>query len=843
MEEDSIEDGALKDYFEKGRKKKERKKKKDRKRADRDKANEKEEDTSGKQGEENKEGNQALRDPAKLTNINPSKEDVSQNNLTSIAIHSLDVTGTDSESGGISPFPPSKSERSHKINLDDEDDSFLEENFSFTPEHTSPSSLELSPDTDMSEETKSNQLENAEISQSQEETHELSGTSPSTVTIAQAQGANSQQELTDAEQVAVQEGELNNKNAPILTVEAFNKIAKASGEGTPLFRYKTRSEFFRTKEENYLKEMGRFQNDDGSYTISQSIATTIALALETEQRNRSYIYHQNEFQLSHLKGILEAANFAKQVRDDVTKNITEHIIAKLNKPVEESHAKLETFTKKIINKLDEHEKKLEDQKEHLTTRGFLSVTREEHEAEVAGYKIIALQEDNEALKNERDEMEGANKKLKEQFERLRGEKAVWQTKYLELLACKRPRDELLDTSGKKHKPDEPIQSSSSAFIATSSVASAQAQDHIAPQYRKHQSNINGTTSSSPDLAPLTSSSRSYKSWGNKKEPSDEDKEKLRKELGFEYNLWDSTLDRDQQAAVTLALWKRELRKRGRYVPDYGPEKLKAYGIEHDRNIKFSMKAYEHFRSLDRNLGYNAWTEDMHNEYDRHQNRNHVPRSIKRYIDIVNDPDCAAFVRCIPVDYYYYQVASDTPGFKSFQPKHTKSLKDKGIAKSQKEPNKSLSHKISHNSSSTLGGNTDSHSQLSTLYTWGGETLINVVPKKYSSEHLTLDEIAEVARLDELVGQIRKKWPPGFYVALRDKDINNARISQSQGHEVPKWVEGLAITEINSLNAEARRRYDDYQMQLIHARIVRITNTAAVEGEETNIDGPSGQGPI
>ena len=61
--------------------------------------------------------------------------------------------------------------------------------------------------------------------------------------------------------------------------------------------------------------------------------------------------------------------------------------------------------------------------------------------------------------------------------------------------------------------------------------------------------------------------------------------------------------------------------------------------------------------------------------------------------------------------------------------------------------------------------------------------------------------------------------------------------------MPKWVEGLASTEINPLNAEARRRYDDHQMKLIHARIVRITNTAAVEGEETSVDGPSGQGPI
>ena len=75
--------------------------------------------------------------------------------------------------------------------------------------------------------------------------------------------------------------------------------------------------------------MGKYQNDDGSYTISHPIAMTIALALETEQRNRNYIYHQNEFQVDHLRNVLEAANFAKQIRDNVTKNITEHIIKEL----------------------------------------------------------------------------------------------------------------------------------------------------------------------------------------------------------------------------------------------------------------------------------------------------------------------------------------------------------------------------------------------------------------------------------------------------------------------------------------------------------------------------------
>ncbi len=110
---------------------------------------------------------------------------------------------------------------------------------------------------------------------------------------------------------------------------------------TRLFTYITRSEFFKSKEENYLKEMGKYKNDDGSYTISHPIAMTIALALETEQRNRNYIFHQNKFQMDHLRSILEAANFAKQIRDNVTKNITEHIIKERNGPVEASQTQLE----------------------------------------------------------------------------------------------------------------------------------------------------------------------------------------------------------------------------------------------------------------------------------------------------------------------------------------------------------------------------------------------------------------------------------------------------------------------------------------------------------------------
>ena len=79
--------------------------------------------------------------------------------------------------------------------------------------------------------------------------------------------------------------------------------------------------------------------------------------------------------------------------------------------------------------------------------------------------------------------------------------------------------------------------------------------------------------------------------------------------------------------------------------------------------------------------------------------------------------------------------------------------------------------------------------------------------------------------------------------MRNQDIARARAIHIQGHEVPKWDENLAAEEISEQNPMARQRYDEHQISLIHARVVRITSTAAVASEEPIIDGPGGQGPV
>ena len=93
-------------------------------------------------------------------------------------------------------------------------------------------------------------------------------------------------------------------------------------------------------------------------------------------------------------------------------------------------------------KLEEHSAMLDNQRDHRMERGFLSKTRDEHEAEVIAHKLTALKEDNENLTSERDELEGSLKLAKRNNDKLKVEKKAWQDKYLELLkGDKRPRDE------------------------------------------------------------------------------------------------------------------------------------------------------------------------------------------------------------------------------------------------------------------------------------------------------------------------------------------------------------------------------------------------------------------
>jgi hypothetical protein len=219
MEEDSLEDGALRDYFKKGKERKERKKRR-KKRAAGDHGKGKEEDASGEQGEENHEGKQDHSDPSRLIYLNPSKEGilVSQNDQTQGQVWQNDQSG----SGSVSHSPTSKSDQYHNVNLDDEED-LLDLDFSAPERITPPPPTGTSDDSDMNEEDSSNQAEDRFASHSQEVSQEESSISQSTITIYR-------------KRTAAQEGEILYKDAPIFTIETYNQTVKASRQDPPLHK-------------------------------------------------------------------------------------------------------------------------------------------------------------------------------------------------------------------------------------------------------------------------------------------------------------------------------------------------------------------------------------------------------------------------------------------------------------------------------------------------------------------------------------------------------------------------------------------------------------------------------
>jgi hypothetical protein len=112
------------------------------------------------------------------------------------------------------------------------------------------------------------------------------------------------------------------ENTSILTVDVVNDIVKGGRSTSPIREHTSDLEFFNIKEQRYHQHMQKFRNGDGSYTVSHPIAMSLFLALETEQRNKNYIIAQNEYQMTHMRNIMDSANFAVRIRDEVSANIT-----------------------------------------------------------------------------------------------------------------------------------------------------------------------------------------------------------------------------------------------------------------------------------------------------------------------------------------------------------------------------------------------------------------------------------------------------------------------------------------------------------------------------------------
>jgi hypothetical protein len=129
---------------------------------------------------------------------------------------------------------------------------------------------------------------------------------------------------------------------------------------------------------------------------------------------------------------------------------------------------------------------------------------------------------------------------------------------------------------------------------------------------------------------------------------------------------------------------------------------------------------------------------------------------------------------------------------------------------------------------------------------GGTDKVSFKPPRM--DHLTtLDELAEVRRIADIVKDVRAGNPPRFYSAMREREVKTAqqifagfaeelRNGRPVGGMIPEWATGVTTHDFSTKTLETK--YDWYQAQLINARVTRIVEIADTEYVS---DGPSGQG--
>jgi len=535
-------------------------------------------------------------------------------------------------------------------------------------------------------------------------------------------------------------------NNSILTVDLLNEIVKRARPTSPIRDHTSDLDLFNLKEERFRQGIKQFRNEDGSFTISQPIAMSLLLALETEQRSKNYFKSANDFHLTQMRTMVDSASFAVRIRDEVTANITRHIIDKLKSPVEDSQKQIEKFTATILKRVNENEARLEEQKFHRVDGEFLSRTREEHTAEVLGHKITVLTEHNEELRTERDDLEKANLNAQKLVAKLKEEKASWQNKFLNLLeGNKRPREEdtLEEASSRsKHK----------------SVGNTSGDDPRINLSRDHSSTSRGHSSSSTSTRPDRGRADTiidHPHLSRVVEMDEQRKRSLRAELNMSFDPWDPQISRGNQRLVTLALWKREVRGHQRYVPDYSDHKASIHHTSHGANLKVGLTAFKDFAQLTLNYSYQEAVKHLHDDFHKYHIRNYIPRVVGDYWKILNDPKMSCYTRCVPVDAYYEEVLRDTPGFKYQALPRYRARPRSPIVKSEKSGRNNSGH------------NSGSSPDPSTLYTWANEVIVDVSGLDNADylnprmDHLTLDEHAEVKRIADIVKDVRAGNPPKF----------------------------------------------------------------------------------
>jgi hypothetical protein len=208
------------------------------------------------------------------------------------------------------------------------------------------------------------------------------------------------EEVSDSHRIKVELG----TQQLVITAEACRKfLAENTGLGKELINATDEREYMRISKKQFTKNFEPYKTALNTYPFDRETASSVFIALFTDERNRTHLFKHNEYQLHHIKRVLQ--NLAWQ--EDYRKNIETEILDKLGvlerPPLKELVGMVGRASDDMKSNLEAYNRDREKEDRQVCAEdGFLSSLWGEREMDASDGRIKMLTENNEDLTKELD---------------------------------------------------------------------------------------------------------------------------------------------------------------------------------------------------------------------------------------------------------------------------------------------------------------------------------------------------------------------------------------------------------------------------------------------------------
>ncbi len=206
------------------------------------------------------------------------------------------------------------------------------------------------------------------------------------------------EEASGSARVKVEPGTL------VMTAEAFRKfLAENTGLGKTPIDATDEREYMRILKKQFTKNLEPYKTLLNTCPFDEETASSVFIALFTEERNRAHLFKHNDYQLHHIKVILQSLAWQEDFRKKIEPEIIDKLSVVLDRPLKEFVGMVGRASDNMKANLETYNRDREKEDRQVRAEeGFLSGLWGEREMDASNDRIKMLTENSKDLTKELD---------------------------------------------------------------------------------------------------------------------------------------------------------------------------------------------------------------------------------------------------------------------------------------------------------------------------------------------------------------------------------------------------------------------------------------------------------